>query len=546
MAAWSLLSIWRRFYSRKARLEHRRPTTPGERRRSHESLLGPIFALFLAPAIFVANPVGTVMSDAILGSAVAIVDHGSLELRPDSAADLARIGGHYYSGLPPGASLLAVPAYAILSPLIAQIPDRFEVPQLMPGMAYQPPRRISKAVYYLQLALVPLLTAPLAAVFLVLFFRLLRHWEVEPRVALGVTLAAQFGSFVLPYSGVYSRQLLALVCLWGPVLWVLRRGGNAGRLTVCGFGFGMAVAIDYSAALPAAILAGFLALRRDSLQSAGALALGGAPVLLALAGFHQWLLGDWLATPYHFRVWSDIEFLYQGEVMRPAEALMGPPFEHSFGFPNPETALRLLVGPFKGLFSLCPLLALGFVGHVERLGSKRRDALSGAALAILGALLLYNATIRHEFSWSSTPSHFGPRYLLLAVPGLLLGLREFSTGAARLRVLAAVAAVSAYLCVLAAMFHPNMIAQANFDHVMLQNPWRGLSELLMRQGPRVPWLFPYAVSPGVHVGLLAIFAAVYGIGLRRIFSRLADGDSRDRDVAERLMLDRGTNVSAGG
>jgi len=481
---------------------------------------------YLWPAVLVA-PSGPSMSDSVLLAAMRLVDHGTWRLTDDRdpalafqtlAFDISVSDGAVYSGVGPGASVVAAPVYALMRPLIPLFGNDVVAGRRIPGYYLANSRALGvepsehfKGLYLLQMLMVLVVIAPLYAGFLVDLHDLALERGSRPSQALVVAVAAGIGSLTVYYSSMYSRQAVAYLLLWRAVLLFARdRPPTLGRCALAGALCGASVSVDYPAAILAALLVVFvvpgLGVRR-SLALLVPLA-----VLVGLTGlYHFTVFGSAFSTPYHHRFWTTPSVLAERGVDL-AAFQAGPRL--GIGAPDPRVMLELCFGPYKGLFLCAPVLALGLLGHLLALGGARRRVGSAFCLLAFAAYLTFNGAIGAHMGelgrqyWGGLGTLWGPRYLFAILPFLAFGIAGLDWGRAVVRYSAlGLLAVSCALNVAATMLSQTTMSTFVFDPE-LGSPITHLAGLLLRLGPRVPLLDAYGVSPALQVVVvLALLAA---------------------------------------
>ena len=481
-------------------------------------------AVFLAwPAMLVA-PSGPSMSDSVLLAAIRLVERGTWTISDESdpktvflteAYDISVHGGRIYSGVGPGASVIAAPFYFVLRPLFERFDESVVASRRFTGY-YLPnsrglgrrPAAHLKDVYLLQIALVWCVMAPLFASFLLRLRDLLISWGAGEARAAAVTWAAGLGSLTLYYSSMYSRQGLACLLAWHGVLSLLphRVTTGAARPLLAGTLLGAAFSIDYPAAIMIAAALAFLLPRIAPRQRLLVLApIAAALALVAL--YHQSAFGSPLATPYHARYWFTPEVLARQGIdlaaFQEGRAL-------GFGPPDPAVMARLCFGTFKGLFVYCPVLLLGFAGLVG--GAVRRELrwLRVGCLAVFVAYLAFNAALGTQVApeharhfWGGLSVLWGPRYLLAAVPFLAAGLLALDFRRAPLRIACVALLVASCAVNLLGTMFSDVLMSTNAFGRDLEFPLAHALRLLHAQGPRVPLLASYGVAGWIQTALLA-------------------------------------------
>ena len=487
-----------------------------------------LFAVFFAwPAVLVA-PSGPSMSDSVILAAIRLVEGGTFTLssEPDprvvfltEAFDISVHAGRIYSGVAPGATVLAAPFYLALEPLLRWFGEGVIENRRFLGYYAANSRGMGrpvaahlKDVYLLQIALSWCLVAPLFAAFLARTDRLVRSWGTDPGAARAVVFSAGLGGLALFYSAMYSRQALAYLLAWHAILCLVPANGapRARHAPLAGALLGAAVSVDYASAVLVALALVFLLPRLGRQERLLVL----APLAVALglvAVYHQAAFGSPLVTPYHRRFWFTPEVLARQGVDL-AAFQEGPSL--GIGLPSLAVMAALCFGTFKGLFVYCPALLLGLVGHASGLfrGARRRFHL-GCLLVFLGYLAFNSALGTHapehaRHFWGGLSVLWGPRYLLGVVPFLACGLvaLDWRRRGTRLAV-HALLLVSCTLNVVGTMFSDVMLSTNAFGPELEFPPAYAVS-LLAARGPRVPLLASYGVPPLVQVAVLAALTAL--------------------------------------
>lgn len=489
------------------------------RPRASSALL--FLAFWLGPAVLV-NPQGDIISDAVLATAVSVVDRGTLEISPRAAIDVAFRDGRLTSGVEPGGWVVALPVYAALRGAIARLPEGLDR-RPRPLLAAEPPHALPREVYFLQIALVWLVVAPLHAAAGVLAASWARRAGAGEAQALWTGAAAAFGSLQFVYACGYSRQALAnsliLVVLLRRTLDGPERGG-ALRLLGEGAVVGFAAALNYVGVFLSAA-AGLLLLRGLRPRRAAALAAGCALSVAALAAFHHWQYGSVFSTAYHHRYWLTRVFggVYKGVYYQSDNPVFAP--RGQFSYPSAATAGMLLFSPFRGAFVYCPALAAGLLGHLRALRKPGARAFSAAALACFAGYLVFVSCMVNEVVWSGAPVYYGPRQLLSGLALALLGVARLEGRGPVWRAAKALILASTLQALLGAMFHDQML-ERTVDDPLLQSPFLPLWLDVFTRGPRLPLLDFYGVSRAVQGAVLCAAAAAAAAALRKASSLARD------------------------
>jgi hypothetical protein len=393
-------------------------------------VLAPLLvAAFCTYAYFIGPPAWN--QNSRLALTRALVERGTtiIDEYHATTGDKSLRDGHFYSDKAPGASLLALPAYALYyaatratggDPPEVRVVPVGAVPEVTPTpepearapgdrLAYNQSYRT--ALYVSRLLSTSLLAvAGLAALYLLARRQLAR--------APALLLAATYGlaTPALIYSAAfYGHQPCADLLLLGLALPLLSEGTGHPRAAALAAGacLGLAVVCEYPAAVPAALLAAF-ALHRRGLRFAAWLAAGALPCAAALAAYHVAAFGHPLKTGY--------DFVYL------AEFAEGMRVRYGIHAPDPTVLLELLFGRFRGLFYLAPVLlvaawglAAAAAGPAPKDMSERTWPTRPVAWVSLTIVAFYLALNSGYYMWDGGAA-VGPRHCVPMLPFLALGL----------------------------------------------------------------------------------------------------------------------------
>ena len=366
-------------------------------------------------------------SEIVFRTAEALATRGSfalekdLELWPGFGAPVGR-DGRRYSIFGPGQAIVAAPLVTL-----GQLADRTRWyeghERLVPISHYQGrgfldylARRIPADVEPHALRFqVAMLNALVTAATVVVFFVILLELTGSAAAAGSVAFLAAFGTLLLPYSGTFFSEPLALLfslvsfgfaAVRRPVVRETAggaiRGGPRGAAFLAGLFLGFATATHVSAILFLPFFGVIVAHRSWRLRSSPAglardvasFAVGLGLVLALLAVHNGARFGSLVETG---RTIGDASEFGYGRFTNPLPGLAG-----------------LLVSSGKGLLWFCPPAAIG-VALWSRFW-RRDPVLAGAVLA---AVLFRLVFVAARTDWHGGFA-IGPRYMLLAVPFLLL------------------------------------------------------------------------------------------------------------------------------
>lgn len=408
-------------------------------RRDSRSLVPALLAVFFTYGYFVGSPAWNQNSRFALTRA--LVESGTTAIDPyhHTTGDKSWRKGHFFSDKAPGASLLALPAYAFAYVLARASGGELaaaEVVQIRPpvaGFQDNAEHAISAAnaatndddfretavpgkgerlrynrAYRLALYFCRLFSTSLAAVFGVtaLYLLALRRLNDDRRGALAIALIYGMGTPAFVYStALYGHQLAADFLLIALVAIVYARRPT--HYLAAGTCLGWAVLCEYTAAVPVVILvitAFILGGRRGALFTA----LGGLPWAGLLGLYHWAAFGSPLKTGY--------DFVYLAQFAEGMEVRYG------FAAPDLGVLYSLLFSSYRGLFYLAPVLLVAAWGLVadsfgRRLAGHDRT-IAATSLLICIYFVLLNAGY---YMWDGGAA-FGPRHCVPMLPFLCLGL----------------------------------------------------------------------------------------------------------------------------
>ncbi len=435
------------------------------------------------------------------------------------------IDGRRYSYFSPGQSVLALPLFALATPLGAILPDVW-----IRGLAGPPnqrgPYRFGGEVEATLVGFfAPLLTALLVA----LFFLFERDVGVAPATAALVALAFAACTHTTVLSTYFLRHTTEAVTILGALLLFRRYARSPAAAPLRPLVLGSVLAsltflVRVPAALAAPVLAGYLAfvltVRRE--WSAGAARL--ARVLAAI------LVPLFVAIAIHFAINEARWGMPWGSPM----VEQGSRFNH----PLMRGLAGLLLSPGSSVFVYSPLLLLAPFGFVALWRDDRPLVLTSIAMAV--AWLLFYARFD---GWSGLWSAPGPRYLYLLVPlGLVpLGLWLDAppgrlTRPVRLGLVAGFAFLGLGVQIVSTVVRWGSVPtladypafgpdQASFLFEWSRSPVVVMAGLLADGGPIDSWLWNlwngwegFPGRPGAVMGLLTAWAAAFAgciVALRR-------------------------------
>lgn len=324
--------------------------------------------------------------------AVALVESQTLEvtrhvpLVGSRMEDLSERDGRIYSNKAPGLALLTTPAYALTRPFFSSSEETI---------------RAGLTAMRWAGATLPLLFAALV------LLRLARERQVPVEPALAALLFATplFAYGLLLFS--HAAVAAALFAAWYLLFMARRRG----RYFAAGALSGFVVVCEYPAAIPVAVLGGFLIATRQW-RNVAAFIAAGAPFALLLATYNTICFGGPLELSSGHERLAEFSALAQHGVF-------------GVGYPSPATLWKMLFGFEKGLFIFSPVLLIALSGVAEAKRRLEPRAFWSLCAVPLSIVLFYAGYPNWHGGWT-----VGPRYIVATVPfltALLLFTRSRAT-----------------------------------------------------------------------------------------------------------------------
>lgn len=341
----------------------------------------------------------------------AVADHGVLWIDDyhENTGDKAYFEGHYYAVGSIGPSLLALPAYLALEPVLAIPPlarrlERGEAAvraqSRSPGGHRDATPRERLGMLIMTLVAISLPSAVLG----VLVYRLACRFVTREGDALAAALIYGLATVAFPYSkAMLQHQVSAFGGFVGfYLLWrVAREAAAPWRLWVAGVLFGLATISEYPVA-PFLLLLVLWAWREmPNPWSLHRVVWGALPLGLLFAAYNWVIFHTPFPAGYRYHVeYHDVH--EQGFM-----GFTGPTWAAFYG---------ITVSPYRGLFFLSPVLLLSLPGLVLLWRQPRFRSTAVLVALLLAGFLLYVASYLY---WSGGDA-VGPRFLVPLVPFLML------------------------------------------------------------------------------------------------------------------------------
>lgn len=388
--------------------------------------------------------------------------------------DLSAVDGRTYSNKAPGAAAVGLVGYLAARPF-AGPPSPGQMRPAVTAMRF-----VASTMPALLLGL--------------LFVRTSDRLGGDPeRLPLAV-FALLFATPLFAYALLLFSHALVAACLFGAwaFLFTPSRGREAPwNELLAGALLALAAVSEYPAAVPAALLFGTAAWRRSP-GRAVRIAIGALPLLALLLAYDAACFGNPFALSSGFERAAGFRDLAAGGAF-------------GIGLPTPSGLAELLVDPSKGLLLFCPFVVLGvraLPATAKAIGARAAIALAGVPVCLL---LLYAGYPNRHGGWT-----VGPRYLVAALPFLVLPLVFREGGKLESLLLGASAAAIVPLAVTFPFAAPGQTA-----------PWVTVAGPLLADGLAAPSLFHLAGFRHPEFAPLVFAAAAAGLSIpwsRTIFA----------------------------
>ncbi len=444
-----------------------------------------------------------------LDATKAIVERGSFQI--DSyqehgnwaTLDKAYYGGHYYTTKGIGVSLLAVPAYFILYRLAGLL-----------GLVLSDP--------FVKHFLTVLVIGTAFVLNGLIVYWIAREMTENRWKALVATLGISLGTMLWPYSAVYYAHVPAALFISIAFYLLLRmrkepQNASMRRFFWAGLAMGAAFITDYTTALIIAVLMVYAIFllhgqRRGVLVKSGLAGAAGALLVLSIMfAYNAMVYGNILAFGYSYA--ADPLF-HQGRTAG------------FFGVSLPDlTALyHITIDPQFGVFWQSPVLIMAIVGAVAAFKARSfRAEVLLSIYAFVSIALMNSGT----FMWWGGSS-FGPRYLIVALPLLVIPLVLVPDRLVWLLTSLTVLSTGQMLIPLLGKIQIGLDYSAANNQFSVNQPFNGFSILYQYGIPIIfklhskdtlPWTLgsaiglPYRFSAALLVGIeAALGALLYRVG----------------------------------
>ena len=362
----------------------------------------------------------------------AITNEHTLNIDPFSNAtgDKAFFDGHYYSDKAPGLALAAVPAIAVVRPVLHAVGGD---PETYAGIAL---------LSFLATVFTASLMTAAAGVAL---FSLCVELGASEGGALFAAITFALGTPIWTLATIFIGHAFSAALLVIAFRTALRIGAGDEQQdrrwgALVGLGAGWATITDFPAAVPAVLLAIVTAWHAWPLGRRRALRILGVMTVSALACAGVLMVYQYacFGSPFHIAYSSESTY---------------PGMEQGvFGVSTPKIIRlrRILFGEYRGLLPLAPTLIVAPIGLILMIANATSARLDGVlrnrariAAIVASIIAVYFILLNASYAYWEGGWSYGPRHAAPAIPFLCVGLAALWTSAPRL-VRALLAALSAY------------------------------------------------------------------------------------------------------
>ena len=332
--------------------------------------------------------------------------------------------GAFYSDKAPGVSWLSIPPYAALHlawRVLGQEGPRAVIVPLDPedaksGKVIEPDqKKPGDKLNYNGAHLLALWLCTLFAVAIptvagtAALWLLARAASGSERTAVWVALTYGLATPVFAYAtSLYGHALCgSLLLVAAALLWLPADPKTRRPFAWVGACLGAAVVTEYTAA-PVAVFFLAWALWSEGRSAALRVIAGALPFAAALGLYHWAAFGHPLSTGY--------DYVYREEFAS------GMAVRYGLGLPDPSVAVQLLLGSYRGLFYLSPVLLLGAWGLTVGLRPEPRSGLGRPVWIAAGLVFAYFWLLSAGYYMWDGGAAAGPRHMVPAIGFLALGL----------------------------------------------------------------------------------------------------------------------------
>lgn len=321
-----------------------------------------------------------------------IVDYKtfSIDAYHSNTDDKALRAGHFYSDKAPGVSLLGVPVYLAVKPVL-----------LFMGYKGWDLRRTT--AYFIRIVTVSFPSAILC----IFLFRLLTTLAPGRKSeAFLLCLFYAFGTLAFPYSTLfYSHQTAAALAFMSFYL-MQRNTHKNSELFLAGFLAALCAVTEYTAFVLLFLLLFYAALKILHKKSIIFFLAGSIFPLSLLGVYHTLCFGSPFLTGYNFEVTKAYAEAH-------ASGLFG------ISFPQWDSFTGMLFSP-RGLFTLSPFLVFAFPGFIMGIKHQKYNSFRAEIIFSLLCILSFFYINASYYKWWGGWG-IGPRFLIPVLPFFITG-----------------------------------------------------------------------------------------------------------------------------
>jgi hypothetical protein len=313
-----------------------------------------------------------------------LVERGTADITPftDITGDVSRIDGRIVSNKPPGFPLLGAPFYFVIEKIVRAR-----------GLDIND----TVVAAHVQHLLTVFLCALPATVLVVLVYGALLRGGANRALALGMGGAFAFGSLVWPYTGLLMSHVMTAALLFGA--WYLVTGVHisTSRAALVGAVLGVGSLCDFLVA-PAVILTLlYLVWRRPAARALLTFLVGPAVALIVLILYNRWAYGRFVTAGV---LHTSQQFQRQGMALGM--------------FQSPEWARLYWISfhPMRGMFVVCPMLLVSFLGLLKLFEGRWRDFCPSARRVLAILIIVYFVLFELSFFGWTGGYATGIRYFI--------------------------------------------------------------------------------------------------------------------------------------
>jgi len=306
--------------------------------------------------------------------------------------------------------------------------------------------------------------APLAALFLVYWYGVVRQRGMSEAAGTSLTLVFAFGTPLFYRATVLGHNMFVMYGMFAAfaVIWLQPSAAlSAQRRLLAGLLAGLTIATDYIGVFIIPLLYGYLVLRRLQTARWTVALRESAPFIVGLVPAAAFLLFSQWAMYGHP--------LYPGQHWMPNQNIYVQQGMRGFTLPDPDLIVQNLFNPAYGMFSWGPVLLLSLVPTRWYSGPLVLPRFERRFVLVVSVVLLLFASSNQ---YARLQFNSGFRYLLPLVPFLMLALADHWIRLGTWMRTGVAAVVIAHAWVLT-VFREQPVGEA----------WR----LLLTEGPQLPW-----------------------------------------------------------